>query len=84
MTVNASTEQNCLTQACHNIFKDFSLIPHVFRFERIGIYVVMFREISRTLLSIIVLFFYLILGFSLAFYALMIEQVCIEVLLNDY
>ncbi|KTF80550.1 hypothetical protein cypCar_00019551 [Cyprinus carpio] len=43
-------------------------------FERIGIYVVMFREISRTLLSIILLFFYLILGFALAFYALMIEQ----------
>ncbi len=30
------------------------------------------------------LFFYLILGFALAFYALMIEQVCIEVLQNVY
>ncbi|XP_073705503.1 transient receptor potential cation channel subfamily A member 1a [Garra rufa] len=51
-----------------------NLLLYLQRFERIGIYVVMFREISRTLLSIIVLFFYLILGFALAFYALMIEQ----------
>uniref|UniRef100_A0A8C2L570 Transient receptor potential cation channel, subfamily A, member 1a n=1 Tax=Cyprinus carpio TaxID=7962 RepID=A0A8C2L570_CYPCA len=51
-----------------------NLLLYLQRFERIGIYVVMFREISRTLLSIILLFFYLILGFALAFYALMIEQ----------
>ncbi|XP_017213756.1 transient receptor potential cation channel subfamily A member 1a isoform X2 [Danio rerio] len=51
-----------------------NLLLYLQRFERIGIYVVMFREISRTLLSIIVLFFYLILGFALSFYALMIEQ----------
>lgn len=38
----------------------------------------MFREISRTLLSIIVLFFYLILAFALSFYALMIEQVSVQ------
>lgn len=35
----------------------------------------MFREICRTLLSIIVIFVYLILAFALAFYALMIKQV---------
>ncbi|XP_051989633.1 transient receptor potential cation channel subfamily A member 1a [Xyrauchen texanus] len=51
-----------------------NLLLYLQRFERIGIYVVMFREISRTLLSIIVLFFYLILAFALSFYALMIEQ----------
>ncbi|TRY99671.1 hypothetical protein DNTS_027992 [Danionella cerebrum] len=51
-----------------------NLLLYLQRFERIGIYVVMFREISRTLLSIIVLFFYLILGFALSFYALMVEQ----------
>ncbi|XP_028831479.1 transient receptor potential cation channel subfamily A member 1a [Denticeps clupeoides] len=45
------------------------------RFERFGIYVVMFREIAKTLMSIGVLFFYLILAFSLSFYALMINQV---------
>nr|XP_055058001.1 transient receptor potential cation channel subfamily A member 1a isoform X2 [Misgurnus anguillicaudatus] len=51
-----------------------NLLLYLQRFERIGIYVVMFREISSTLLSIIVLFFYLILAFALSFYALMIEQ----------
>lgn len=45
------------------------------RFERFGIYVVMFREICKTLLSIILIFVYLILAFALAFYALMIDQV---------
>lgn len=45
------------------------------RFQRFGIYVVMFREICKTLLSIILIFVYLILAFALAFYALMIEQV---------
>ncbi|KAM6948292.1 transient receptor potential cation channel subfamily A member 1a [Aplochiton taeniatus] len=44
------------------------------RFEHIGIYVVMFREIAKTLLRIIVLFFFLILAFSLSFYALMINK----------
>uniref|UniRef100_A0A8C7WK94 Transient receptor potential cation channel, subfamily A, member 1a n=1 Tax=Oncorhynchus mykiss TaxID=8022 RepID=A0A8C7WK94_ONCMY len=40
------------------------------RFERVGIYVVMFLEIAKTLISIIVLFFFLLLAFALAFYAL--------------
>ncbi|XP_067108613.1 transient receptor potential cation channel subfamily A member 1-like [Osmerus mordax] len=44
------------------------------RFERFGIYVVMFREISKTLLSIILLFSCLMLAFALSFYALMIDQ----------
>uniref|UniRef100_A0A8C7HZ45 Transient receptor potential cation channel, subfamily A, member 1a n=1 Tax=Oncorhynchus kisutch TaxID=8019 RepID=A0A8C7HZ45_ONCKI len=45
------------------------------RFERVGIYVVMFLEIAKTLLSIIVLFFFLLLAFALAFYALIQDQV---------
>ncbi|KAK6492048.1 transient receptor potential cation channel subfamily A member 1-like [Huso huso] len=44
------------------------------RFERFGIYVVMFGEILRTLVCIILLFFFLNLAFALAFYALMLEQ----------
>ncbi|XP_071217949.1 transient receptor potential cation channel subfamily A member 1a isoform X2 [Salvelinus alpinus] len=44
------------------------------RFERVGIYVVMFLEIAKTLLSIIVLFFFLLLAFALAFYALIQDQ----------
>uniref|UniRef100_A0A6Q2WPP2 Ion transport domain-containing protein n=1 Tax=Esox lucius TaxID=8010 RepID=A0A6Q2WPP2_ESOLU len=34
------------------------------RFERVGIYIVMFSEIAKTLLSITVLFFFLLLAFS--------------------
>ncbi|XP_070708980.1 transient receptor potential cation channel subfamily A member 1-like isoform X2 [Pempheris klunzingeri] len=44
------------------------------RFEGVGIYVVMFWEIMRTLVRIVMLFLYLMLAFSLAFYALMLNQ----------
>uniref|UniRef100_A0A8C1WSR6 Transient receptor potential cation channel, subfamily A, member 1b n=1 Tax=Cyprinus carpio TaxID=7962 RepID=A0A8C1WSR6_CYPCA len=44
------------------------------RFERIGIYVVMFGGIVRTLLCIMILFIFLLLAFGLAFYALMLHQ----------
>lgn len=45
------------------------------RFEGIGIYVVMFGEIMKTLFRIVMLFVYLMLAFGLAFHALMLEQV---------
>lgn len=45
------------------------------RFEGVGIYVVMFWEIMKTLFRVVMLFFYLMLAFSLAFYALMLNQV---------
>ncbi|KAG8009433.1 Transient receptor potential cation channel subfamily A member 1 [Nibea albiflora] len=44
------------------------------RFEGVGIYVVMFWEIMKTLVRIVVLFLYLMLAFGLAFYALMLNQ----------
>ncbi|XP_054620938.1 transient receptor potential cation channel subfamily A member 1b [Dunckerocampus dactyliophorus] len=44
------------------------------RFEGIGIYVVMFGEIMRTLYRVVMLFFYLLLAFALAFHALMLNQ----------
>ncbi|XP_015208897.2 transient receptor potential cation channel subfamily A member 1b [Lepisosteus oculatus] len=44
------------------------------RFEWIGIYVVMFGEILRTLICIVLLFFFLMLAFALSFYALMLGQ----------
>ncbi|XP_059390620.1 transient receptor potential cation channel subfamily A member 1-like [Carassius carassius] len=44
------------------------------RFERIGIYVVMFGGIIRTLLCIMILFLFLLLAFGLAFHALMLHQ----------
>ncbi|XP_076837477.1 transient receptor potential cation channel subfamily A member 1a isoform X2 [Brachyhypopomus gauderio] len=51
-----------------------NLLLYLQRFQRFGIYVVMFREICRTLLSIIVIFVYLILAFALAFHSLLIEE----------
>ncbi|XP_067233966.1 transient receptor potential cation channel subfamily A member 1b isoform X2 [Chanodichthys erythropterus] len=44
------------------------------RFERIGIYVVMFGGIVRTLMCIMVLFIFLLLAFGLSFYALMLHR----------
>ncbi|XP_068160257.1 transient receptor potential cation channel subfamily A member 1b isoform X2 [Antennarius striatus] len=44
------------------------------RFEGVGIYVVMFWEIMKTLIRVILLFFYMLFAFSLAFYALMLNQ----------
>ncbi|CAN9506114.1 unnamed protein product [Ophioblennius macclurei] len=44
------------------------------RFEGIGIYVVMFGEIMRTLVRVITLFMFLLLSFSLTFHALMVNQ----------
>ncbi|MBN3295215.1 TRPA1 protein, partial [Amia calva] len=55
-------------------FSWVNFLLYLQRFERFGIYVVMFREILRTLLCIILLFFFLILAFALSFYALMVDQ----------
>uniref|UniRef100_A0A8C6NTQ1 Transient receptor potential cation channel, subfamily A, member 1b n=1 Tax=Nothobranchius furzeri TaxID=105023 RepID=A0A8C6NTQ1_NOTFU len=44
------------------------------RFEGVGIYVVMFGEIMKTLVRIVMLFLYLMLAFSLAFHALMLNH----------
>ncbi|KAK9527797.1 hypothetical protein VZT92_014329 [Zoarces viviparus] len=44
------------------------------RFEGIGIYVVMFLEIMRTLVRVVMLFLFLVFAFSLAFHALMLNQ----------
>ncbi|KAL3041036.1 hypothetical protein OYC64_011921 [Pagothenia borchgrevinki] len=44
------------------------------RFEGVGIYVVMFWEIMRTLIRIVMIFLYLVLAFGLAFHALMLNQ----------
>ncbi|KAF7655906.1 hypothetical protein LDENG_00048650, partial [Lucifuga dentata] len=44
------------------------------RFEGVGIYVVMFGEIMRTLVRIVTVFLYLMLAFGLAFHALMLNR----------
>ncbi|CAL8292745.1 unnamed protein product [Lota lota] len=44
------------------------------RFDRFGIYVVMFGEIMKTLVSIVMLFLFLMVAFGLGFHALMLNQ----------
>uniref|UniRef100_A0A8D3B0X1 Transient receptor potential cation channel, subfamily A, member 1b n=1 Tax=Scophthalmus maximus TaxID=52904 RepID=A0A8D3B0X1_SCOMX len=44
------------------------------RFEGVGIYVVMFGEILKTLVRIVMLFVFLLLAFALGFHALMLNQ----------
>ncbi|XP_069369144.1 transient receptor potential cation channel subfamily A member 1 [Paralichthys olivaceus] len=44
------------------------------RFEGVGIYVVMFGEILKTLVRIVMLFIFLVCAFGLAFHALMLNQ----------
>lgn len=57
------------------VFLSQSNPPSSCRFEGVGIYVVMFGEIMKTLVRIVMLFLYLMLAFSLAFYALMLNHV---------
>lgn len=52
-----------------------TIIAPLSRFEHFGIYVVMFGEIMKTLVRIVMLFLFLMVAFSLAFYALMLNQV---------
>uniref|UniRef100_A0AAZ3R1M0 Transient receptor potential cation channel, subfamily A, member 1b n=1 Tax=Oncorhynchus tshawytscha TaxID=74940 RepID=A0AAZ3R1M0_ONCTS len=54
------------------------------RFEHFGIYVVMFREIARTLFKILLLFFFLMLAFALVFYALMLNQVTRHIMIQIF
>ncbi|XP_069559574.1 transient receptor potential cation channel subfamily A member 1b [Brachyistius frenatus] len=52
----------------------FGFLLYLQRFEGVGIYVVMFGEIMKTLFRVIMLFVYMMLAFSLAFHALMLNQ----------
>ena len=45
------------------------------RFDFFGIYVVMFLEILKTLLSVMVVFSVLIVAFGMAFYILLCQEV---------
>uniref|UniRef100_A0A8B9LR99 Transient receptor potential cation channel subfamily A member 1 n=1 Tax=Astyanax mexicanus TaxID=7994 RepID=A0A8B9LR99_ASTMX len=71
LLLNVESSWHWQAGALAGLISWINLLLYLQRFERFGIYVVMFREICRTLLSIIVLFIYLILAFALAFYALM-------------
>uniref|UniRef100_A0A8B9HDG5 Transient receptor potential cation channel, subfamily A, member 1b n=1 Tax=Astyanax mexicanus TaxID=7994 RepID=A0A8B9HDG5_ASTMX len=52
------------------LFAWINFLLYFQRFERFGIYVVMFGEIIKTLISTIVLFVFLLLAFGLSFYVL--------------
>uniref|UniRef100_A0A8B9HBS6 Transient receptor potential cation channel, subfamily A, member 1b n=1 Tax=Astyanax mexicanus TaxID=7994 RepID=A0A8B9HBS6_ASTMX len=56
------------------LFAWINFLLYFQRFERFGIYVVMFGEIIKTLISTIVLFVFLLLAFGLSFYALMLHR----------
>lgn len=58
-----------------SVWEPLSVLLSSRRFEGVGIYVVMLSEIMRTLFRVVLLFFFLMLAFSLAFHALMLNQV---------
>jgi transient receptor potential cation channel subfamily A protein 1 len=53
----------------------FNLLLYLQRFDISGIYVVMFLEILKTLLQVIIVFSILIIAFGLAFYLLLAGEV---------
>ncbi|XP_075684342.1 transient receptor potential cation channel subfamily A member 1 isoform X2 [Rhinoderma darwinii] len=60
--------------ACAVFTSWVNFLIYLQRFETCGIYIVMFWEILRTLVRIIIIFFFLILGFGLSFYVLLSPQ----------
>ncbi|TSK98379.1 Transient receptor potential cation channel subfamily A member 1 [Bagarius yarrelli] len=56
------------------LFAWINFLLYFQRFERFGIYVVMFGEIIKTLLSVLILFIFLLLAFGLSFHALMLHR----------
>ncbi|KAM9436779.1 transient receptor potential cation channel subfamily A member 1-like isoform 2-T2 [Clarias gariepinus] len=56
------------------LFAWINFLLYFQRFERFGIYVVMFGEIIKTLCSVLVLFIFLLLAFGLSFHALMLHR----------
>uniref|UniRef100_A0A8C7DRT4 Transient receptor potential cation channel, subfamily A, member 1b n=1 Tax=Oncorhynchus kisutch TaxID=8019 RepID=A0A8C7DRT4_ONCKI len=72
--VNAEGSWHWQAGALAIIMSWVNFLLYLQRFEHFGIYVVMFREIARTLFKILLLFFFLMLAFALVFYALMLNQ----------
>ena len=56
------------------LFSWFNLLLHLKRFPYFGLYVVMFVEVMKTLFNVLFVFFIMIVGFALSFYALLKEQ----------
>ncbi|XP_069813575.1 transient receptor potential cation channel subfamily A member 1 isoform X2 [Dendropsophus ebraccatus] len=64
--------------ACAVFTSWVNFLIYLQRFESCGIYIVMFWEILRTLVRIVVLFFFLILGFGLSFYVVLTPQMAFK------
>ncbi|XP_072267162.1 transient receptor potential cation channel subfamily A member 1 isoform X2 [Pyxicephalus adspersus] len=60
--------------ACAVFASWVNFLIYMQRFETCGIYIVMFWEILRTLVRIVVIFFFLILAFGLSFFVLLYPQ----------
>ncbi|XP_053467815.1 transient receptor potential cation channel subfamily A member 1b isoform X2 [Ictalurus furcatus] len=56
------------------LFAWINFLLYFQRFERFGIYVVMFGEIVKTLVSVLVLLIFLLMAFGLSFHALMLHR----------
>ncbi|KAF5901199.1 transient receptor potential cation channel subfamily A member 1-like, partial [Clarias magur] len=69
--LNAMVQYNRLELLTHPVCQKYLEMKW---FDRFGIYVVMFGEIIKTLLSVIVLFFFLLLAYGLSFHALMLHR----------
>ncbi|XP_066434673.1 transient receptor potential cation channel subfamily A member 1 isoform X2 [Eleutherodactylus coqui] len=72
----ASWRWQCAAIAVFTSWVNFLI--YLQRFETCGIYIVMFWEILRTLLQIIAIFFFLILGFALSFYVILTPQIAFK------
>uniref|UniRef100_A0A7M4FKT5 Transient receptor potential cation channel subfamily A member 1 n=1 Tax=Crocodylus porosus TaxID=8502 RepID=A0A7M4FKT5_CROPO len=71
-TIPVHLQWECGAIAVYLSWMNFLL--YLQRFENYGIYVVMFWEILRTLIRIVVVFFFLILAFGLSFFVLLGSQ----------
>ncbi|XP_023650187.1 transient receptor potential cation channel subfamily A member 1b isoform X1 [Paramormyrops kingsleyae] len=74
LLMNLPTSWSWQAGAWAVFFSWVNFLLYLQRFEHFGIYVVMFGEIMSTLIRIIMLFFFLLLAFALAFYSLMLGQ----------
>uniref|UniRef100_UPI00398F7D25 transient receptor potential cation channel subfamily A member 1b n=1 Tax=Pristiophorus japonicus TaxID=55135 RepID=UPI00398F7D25 len=70
--VSHPIQWQCGTISAYATWANFLL--YLQRFDICGIYVVMFGEILRTLIRIMLLFFFLIMAFGLTFYILLYEE----------
>lgn len=74
MMLNAEGTVHWQIGACAVLNGWTGFLLYLQRFEGIGIYIVMFGEIMKTLVRVVLVFSYLVFAFGLAFHALMLNQ----------